>query len=82
LRVVAIEPPEHFSMLLLETRSRPNYEKLPYCNRWGKPGDENLVLELLEDDLEALRQQRPRSAGHTVRPGPCWLNRAVSAGEL
>jgi hypothetical protein len=25
------------------------------CNRWGYPGDEELNLELLEDDLEALR---------------------------
>ncbi|HET7446774.1 MAG TPA: hypothetical protein VFJ49_02470 [Methyloceanibacter sp.] len=28
------------------------------CNRWGKPGDEHLVMELMEDDLEALRQAR------------------------
>ena len=28
------------------------------CNRWGKPGDENLVLELMKDDLEALRASR------------------------
>jgi len=26
------------------------------CNRWGKPGDENLVMELMEGDLEALRE--------------------------
>ena len=25
------------------------------CNRWGNPGDENLVMELTEDDLEALK---------------------------
>ena len=25
------------------------------CNRWGRPGDEQLVMELKEDDLEALR---------------------------
>jgi hypothetical protein len=25
------------------------------CNRWDKPGDENLVMELMEEDLEALR---------------------------
>jgi hypothetical protein len=25
------------------------------CNRWGRPGDKTLVMELLEDDLEALR---------------------------
>ena len=23
------------------------------CNRWGRPGDKRLVMELLEDDLEA-----------------------------
>jgi hypothetical protein len=26
-----------------------------YCNRWGRPGDERLIMEMLEDDLEALR---------------------------
>jgi hypothetical protein len=25
------------------------------CNRWGKPGDEHLVMELMPEDLEALR---------------------------
>jgi hypothetical protein len=25
------------------------------CNRWGRPDDKRLVMELLEDDLEALR---------------------------
>jgi hypothetical protein len=25
------------------------------CNRWGRPDDTRLVMELLEDDLEALR---------------------------
>jgi hypothetical protein len=25
------------------------------CNRWGRPGDKKLALEMLEDDLEALR---------------------------
>jgi hypothetical protein len=28
------------------------------CNRWGKPDDENLVMELMEADLEALRKTR------------------------
>jgi hypothetical protein len=28
------------------------------CNRWGHPGDEKLTLELLQDDLEALRARR------------------------
>ena len=26
-----------------------------HCNRWGRPGDEKLVMELLESDLEALK---------------------------
>jgi hypothetical protein len=30
------------------------------CNRWGKPGDKTLVMELLDDDLEALRATRER----------------------
>jgi hypothetical protein len=25
------------------------------CNRWGHPGDKKLTLEMLEEDLEALR---------------------------
>jgi hypothetical protein len=28
------------------------------CNRWGRPGDKKLVMELLEDDLQALRDAR------------------------
>ena len=24
-----------------------------HCNRWGHPGDEKLIMELLESDLEA-----------------------------
>jgi len=30
------------------------------CNRWGKPDDKTLVMELLDDDLEALRATRER----------------------
>ena len=30
------------------------------CNRWGRPGDKTLVMELLEDDLEALRESAGR----------------------
>jgi hypothetical protein len=30
------------------------------CNHWGKPGDENLVLELMEDDLQAVRDSAAR----------------------
>jgi hypothetical protein len=28
------------------------------CNRWGRPGDKTLIMELLEADLEALRKAR------------------------
>jgi hypothetical protein len=28
------------------------------CNRWGKPDDERLVMELMEGDLQALRDAR------------------------
>jgi hypothetical protein len=31
------------------------------CNRWGRPGDKTLIMELMEDDLEALRQSRGES---------------------
>ena len=26
------------------------------CNRWGHPGDDKLIMELMESDLEALRE--------------------------
>jgi hypothetical protein len=26
-----------------------------YCNRWGQPDDKRRIMELLEDELEALR---------------------------
>ena len=25
------------------------------CNRWGRRGDKKLIMEMMEDDLEALR---------------------------
>jgi uncharacterized Zn finger protein (UPF0148 family) len=25
------------------------------CNYWGRPGDKKFILEMLEEDLEALR---------------------------
>ena len=28
------------------------------CNRWGRPRDDTLPMQLLEDDLEALRARR------------------------
>ena len=30
------------------------------CNRWGRPGDDTLPMQLCEDDLEALRVARAR----------------------
>jgi len=30
------------------------------CNRWGRPEDATLPMQLLEDDLEALRATRRR----------------------
>jgi len=32
-----------------------------HCNRWGHPGDEKLIMELMTDDLEALRQAGRRA---------------------
>jgi hypothetical protein len=26
------------------------------CNRWGHPGDDKLIMELMDSDLEALRR--------------------------
>ena len=31
------------------------------CNRWGHPGDDKLIIELMESDLEALRGTRGES---------------------
>jgi hypothetical protein len=31
------------------------------CNRWGHPGDDKLIMELMESDLEALRGMRGES---------------------
>ena len=30
------------------------------CNRWGRPSDKTLVMELLEDDLEAIKASKGR----------------------
>ena len=32
------------------------------CNRWGRPGDKTFVMELLEDDLEALKAVKKETA--------------------
>jgi hypothetical protein len=34
------------------------------CNRWGRPGDKTLVMQLLEDDLKALRASAARRRGN------------------
>ena len=33
-----------------------------HCNRWGHPGDERLDMELMDDDLDALRPVRDASS--------------------
>jgi hypothetical protein len=40
------------------------------CNRWGRPGDKTLVMELLEADLEALRKARTSVKESTRIPRP------------
>jgi hypothetical protein len=30
------------------------------CNRWGRPGDDALPMQLLEEDLEAIRARQRR----------------------
>ena len=30
------------------------------CNRWGRPGDATLPMQLREDDLEAIKARRGR----------------------
>ena len=30
------------------------------CNRWGRPGDATLPMQLIEDDPDALRARRRR----------------------
>jgi hypothetical protein len=37
------------------------------CNRWGKPGDKRLVMQLMEDDLEALRNARAKLSARRRR---------------
>jgi len=37
------------------------------CNRWGKPDHENLVMELIDEDYEALRKLRGLASDHGRR---------------
>ena len=30
------------------------------CNRWGKPSDKTLIMELMEADIDALRATKRR----------------------
>jgi hypothetical protein len=49
------------------------------CNRWGRPGDTTLPMQLHEDHLEALRASRAPSSsrrcegGKALRPRPYWV---------
>ena len=43
-----------------------------HCNYWGRPGDKRPIMEMLEDDLEALRARvihRISGSGKTESPG-------------
>ena len=31
------------------------------CNRWGHPGDDKLIMELMDSDVEALRGTKGES---------------------
>jgi hypothetical protein len=37
------------------------------CNRWGHPGDKKFVMEMLEDDLKALRERREKAFAALAR---------------
>jgi hypothetical protein len=45
------------------------------CNRWGHPGDDKLVMELLPDDL-----RRPQSALYSTAPLAAWLGELDAPG--
>ena len=48
------------------------------CNRWGHPGDDKLIMELMESDLEALRG----SGGDSACSDFCAIVQAsASVGE-
>jgi uncharacterized Zn finger protein (UPF0148 family) len=51
-----------------------------HCNYWGRPGDKRPILELLEDDLEALRarvrqEHPPQLAGREKQKAPAKVDR-------
>jgi hypothetical protein len=35
------------------------------CNKWGKPGDKTFVMELMEDNVAAVRASRERDLPDT-----------------
>ena len=37
------------------------------CNRWGRPGDKTLVMELIDGDLQALKNTRKSASGQPPR---------------
>jgi Rieske Fe-S protein len=41
------------------------------CNRWGNPGDERLVMELTEDELEALKAMSRETGPKEATMGTC-----------
>jgi|SRR6516225_7232627 hypothetical protein len=41
--------------------------RIEACNRWGKPGDDTLPVQLLKDDLEALRAEMGASLKRKAR---------------
>ena len=52
------------------------------CNRWGRPGDTTLPMQLLGEELEALGARRRRAQSHhagilwTMAELQCALGRA------
>jgi hypothetical protein len=37
------------------------------CNRWGRPGDKKLIMEMPEDDLKALRERKEKAFAALAR---------------
>jgi len=52
-----------------------------YCNRWGRPGDERLIMEMLEDDLEAPATHLPGAAHRERLPWPGSMSPLTSRAE-
>jgi len=54
-------------MKQMATGRRSAISRIEACNRWGKPGDDTLPVQLLEDDLEALRAEMGASLKRKAR---------------